>query len=121
MPNRVPAPPKGTAAGGRRLWRELLERYEFDKHELAVLREAVRTVDQLDALDEVVRHDGVMMADRVHPAVTEGRQLRLVLARLVASLRLPDADDERPQRRGASRGIYSGRKYGSVNLVSDTA
>ncbi len=116
MPERLPAPPRGTAAGGRRLWRDLLARYEFDEHELAVLREAARTVDQLDALDDVVRRDGVMLGDRVHPGLTEARQLRLVLARLVASLRLPDADDERPQRRGASRGIYQ-RRYGSLNVV----
>ncbi len=81
-----------------------------------MLREAARTVDQLDALDDVVRRDGVMLVDRVHPAVVEARQLRLTLARLIASLRLPDEVDERPQRRGGARGIYQ-RKYGSLNIA----
>ncbi|MFC5208610.1 hypothetical protein ACFPM0_18860 [Pseudonocardia sulfidoxydans] len=45
---------------------------------------------------------------RVHPAVIEARQQRLTLARLVASLRVPDDGDVRPQRRGAARGFYGG-------------
>jgi hypothetical protein len=47
----------------------------------------------------------------VQPLLVEQRQQSLVLARLVASLRLPSGETEegellRPQRRGAARGSY---------------
>jgi hypothetical protein len=114
----VPKPPAGTGSSGRALWRQVLERFTLDQHELALLREAVRTVDQLDQLDDVVRAQGVMLEGRVHPAVVEARQLRLVLARLVASLRLPDEDEQRPQRRGSARGTYVERRvYGSLKAA----
>ncbi len=113
--SKVPAAPKGTRPNGRRLWVDVLSNFDLDEHETALLREAVRTVDALDALDDVVRRDGVMTttdlgAPRVHPALVEARQLKLALARLLAALRMPAGDDEPgslPQRRGAPRGTYA--------------
>lgn len=107
----IPSAPRGTKAGGRRLWRSVLDAFELDEHELVVLREAVRTVDQLDALAAVVERDGPMsespQGPRVHPALVESRQLKLALTRLLASLRLPSGEsDGRPQRRGAARAPY---------------
>lgn len=102
---RAPAP-AGTRAAGRRLWRSVVDAFDLEEHELALLREAVRTVDQLDQLAAVVAEDGPMVDGKVHPALTESRQLRPVLARLLASLRVPEDDDTRPQRRGAARGTY---------------
>ncbi len=85
----------------------MLGRFELDEHELALLREAVRTASQLDALDAEVRAAGVLLDGKAHPALVEARQQRIVLARLVASLRLPEDDaGVRPQRRGAARGSY---------------
>lgn len=103
--------PRGSGPSGRALWKDVTERFELDQHELVILREAVRTVDQLDALAAIVDRDGVLepATGRAHPALVESRQLRLALARLVATLRLPDEDDERPQRRGGSRGTYQPR------------
>lgn len=115
---KIPDPPAGTGSSGAALWREVLERYELEQHELALLREMVRTVDMLDRLAEVVARDGVMVrvlpaGEKVHPALAESRQLRLALARLSASLRLPAGEEgdqaqhlRRPQRRGAARGAY---------------
>ncbi|MDQ3274292.1 MAG: hypothetical protein M3Q39_04480 [Actinomycetota bacterium] len=40
-----------------------------------------------------------------HPALVESRQQRLALARLLIALRLPDREEQRPQRRGL-RGGY---------------
>ena len=105
-----PTVPTGTGPGGRRLWRDITGRYDLSEHELALLREAARTVDQLDALAAVVRRDGVTLEDgRPHPALVESRQMRITMARLVAAMRLPDddSDDARPQRRGI-RGVYVG-------------
>jgi hypothetical protein len=111
---RTPKPPSATGESGRRLWEQVVERFDLDEHERALLLEAVRTVDTLDRLAAVVEKDGPMTVNGrgeavAHPAVIEARQQRLVLARLVASLRLPeDAEDAegRPQRRGAARGAY---------------
>lgn len=110
MSDRIPAAPKGTGPSGRRLWREVQTRFELDEHERALLVEVVRTVDQLDALDAIVAAEGVLEAatGRAHPALVEARQQLAILARLVATLRLPDDEDRRPQRRGAARGTYRG-------------
>jgi len=114
---KLPKPPAGTRASGRRLWDDVLRVYELEEHELALLREMVRTVDLLDDLAEIVRRDGAMVPGpglvmRVHPAIVEARQLRIALARLSASLRLPAGEEgdqqptRRPQRRGGARGTY---------------
>ena len=113
-PRKQPSPTVGTTAAGRRLHAQVVERFELDEHELALLLEAVRTVDVLERLAVIVERDGPMVSNAreelvAHPAVVESRQQRLVLARLVASLRLPEDDDAaegRPQRRGAARGVY---------------
>ena len=50
MTGKSPKPPPGTGVNGGKLWRDVLDAYELEEHELALLREAVRTVDQLDDL-----------------------------------------------------------------------
>lgn len=116
--SKIPRPPTGTGPSGRRLWTDVLGAYELEEHEQALLREMVRTVDLLDDLAAIVKRDGPMVrvlpaGEKVHPAIVEARQLRLALARLSASLRLPAGEEgeqpahlRRPQRRGAARGPY---------------
>lgn len=116
-------PPPRTRAGGKRLWRAVVHDYELDQHELCLLREAVRTVDQLDQLAAVLAADGPMVTTptgpRVHPALVESRQLKIALARLLAALRLPGGEvgdrqsGARPQRRVGVR-----RPYGIRGAVS---
>jgi hypothetical protein len=117
---RTPPAPKDTRASGKRLWSSILAEYELEEHELALLREMVRTVDQLDQLQAIIDRDGLLvtgqgLGKKVHPAVVEARQLRIALARLAAALRLPAGDEEsgdakvgtrRPQRRVGVRGPY---------------
>jgi hypothetical protein len=112
-----PKPPAGTKAAGRRLWSSIVDDYDLDEHELVLLREAVRTTDLLAELDTLVKRDGPVIdtpqGQRAHPAAVEARQQRIVLARLLAALRLPAGEEgdqqpsARPQRRGGARGIYS--------------
>jgi hypothetical protein len=110
-----PSTPKGLAATGRRLWKSVLDTYELDQHEELLLLQACRTADRLDRLDAEASTAPVTVTnykgDQVpHPALTESRQQALTLARLLASLRLPSGDEqERPQRRGATRGPYGVR------------
>lgn len=116
MATKIPATPKGTGRSGAVLWRDILGKYELEQHELALLREAVRTVDQLDELHAITERDGLIVdgphGSKPHPALTEARQLRIALARVLAALRLPagEEDDQaagrRPQRRVGVRGVY---------------
>jgi hypothetical protein len=110
----TPKPPTGTGKAGTALWRDVLAEYELEQHELLLLREAVRTVDVLDALTALVAAEGAFVSspqgDKAHPALVEARQQRIVLARLLAALRLPAGEegeqDRRPQRRAGVRGVY---------------
>ena len=112
---KIPDPPSGTGPSGLALWRDVLGKYELEEHEVALLRECVRTVDELDVLAAVVAAEGLTSKTgaKVHPALVEARQLRIGLARLVAALRLPAGDEEdqaagrRPQRRVGARGVYA--------------
>jgi hypothetical protein len=111
-----PKAPTGLRSPGRRLWDSVLDDYEFEEHETALLVEAVHTVDLLDLLDARVRDEGPIVASpqgaKANPAAVEARQQRIALARLLAALRLPsgEEDDEqvtaRPQRRSGARGVY---------------
>jgi hypothetical protein len=91
----------------------VLEAFELDEHELALLRQAARTADLCDALQAIVDVEGPIVDGRAHPAVVELRQQRIVLARLIVALRVPLGDQEdaatsaagRLQRRGL-RGVY---------------
>ncbi len=110
--NAVPDPPEGTKAAGKRLWESILGEYELEQHELQLLTEMVRTTDLLDELDSIVRREGIMVGDKMHPALVESRQQKIVLARLAAALRLPAGNEgdqqrgaRRPQRR-STRGVY---------------
>lgn len=109
----VPNPPTGTKASGRRLWQSVVKDYELEEHELVLLRAAVATVDVIGMLQADIATRGPVVESpqgvKANPAVVEVRQQRLVLARLLAALRLPagdEADVKRPQRRGGVRGLY---------------
>jgi hypothetical protein len=93
MTSPKPRVPNGAGPSGQRLWAGVVDDYVLERHELELLKQAVRCVDDLDALDAVVAQDGVVVdgksGPRVHPALVESRQLRLTLARVLAALRLP--------------------------------
>jgi len=114
--SKPPAPPKGTGKAGAALWRSVLDDFELEEHERALLVEAVRTVDLLDELDAAVKAEGAVVESpqgrKANPAAVEARQQRIALARLLAALRLPAGDEgdqqggARPQRRVGARGVY---------------
>lgn len=118
---RLPAAPKGTKASGRALWRSVLDNFELEEHERSLLVQAVRVADACEDLQAVVDVEGSMvpglgLTQRVHPALVELRQQRIVLARLIVALRVPlgDADGEGPartQHRGV-RGVHQLRSVG---------
>jgi len=113
-PSASPRAPAGTGPAGRRLWRATLDGYLLTEHELVLLQQATRVIDHLDQLDAQLTANGLLVAGRagelkVHPALAEARQQRLVLAKLLSALRLPvEATSTRSQHRGI-RGVYTPR------------
>ena len=107
--------PTGLQEGGERLWSAITDAYELAAHELSILLEAARTVDALSELQKIVDVEGVTNTSpqgvRAHPALVELRNQRVTLAKLVASLRIPLADEEEagrtPQRRVGIRAVSS--------------
>ncbi|MDJ0325523.1 P27 family phage terminase small subunit [Cryobacterium sp. PH31-AA6] len=108
--------PRGLARAGRKLWDAGTDDYDWASHELAMLEEACRTRDRIVQLDKIVEHEGLMLTSsqgsRVHPAIAEARQQRLVMARLLATLGIPPLLEDvgsAPNAR-ALRGVYGGRR-----------
>jgi len=91
--------------------------YQLDEHEQALLVALVRQVDRLDQLEAMIAAGGLLVTGhgttKMHPAVVEARQTAIAVARISASLRLPSGEQgaagDRPQRRGAARGVYQFR------------
>ena len=110
MAQEATKPPAGLAKSGRALWRAVMGDYALDEHEATILREACRTADSLDALQSLLDAEGLMSATsqgpRIHPALVELRQQRVVFARLLTALRIPTGDTGRTQTRGVVRGVY---------------
>jgi hypothetical protein len=113
---KVPRAPAGTKASGRRLWASILAEYELEEHELALLKEMVRTVDMLDDLAGIVGRDGPIargpgLGPRAHPALVRGPAAgdRAGPAGGVAAAPRRPGDAKvgtrRPQRRVGARGV----------------
>lgn len=112
-----PLPPKGTSQSSRALWSAMLDRYEFEPHEIALLREMVRCIDDLDRLANAVSRRGVVTPEGgLNPAFAEARQLRVALAALVGALRLPvAAEHEGPTP------LRQPRRYAPVRNIDSAA
>ncbi|MFH8799682.1 hypothetical protein ACH4F6_08820 [Streptomyces sp. NPDC017936] len=108
--------PDGLDESGTRLWESVADGFDLDVHEQLLLLQACRTADLLDRLSREASRGRLTIRNAkgeevTNPVITEHRQQSLVLARLLASLRMPSGEeDERPQRRGAARGSYGVRR-----------
>ena len=102
-PRRPHRAPSGLGAAGKSLWRRLCDTYDFEVHELAVVELAARQADDVAALEAAIAEAGVTVRGsagqpRLNAAVTEVRQGRLALAKILGQLALPaeTEPDERP-------------------------
>ena len=105
--------PDGLDTAGTALWSALVADYSFDPHELAVLGVACRQADDVAALEAVIRSDGYTVAGsagqpRLNGAVSEVRQGRLALGKLLGALALPD-DDGKPLTRAQRQAQHAAR------------
>jgi phage terminase small subunit len=112
-----PKPPSGLAATGRALWLAVCEdapaELEFDSRELAILEAACRQADAVAALERAIKRDGAMITGaagqrRLNGAVTEARQGRIALTRLLGELRVPDEAEE-PRTAASKRGAHAAK------------
>ena len=94
------------------LWNQYVSEYELSASDEVLLREACATVSLVEALDAVVANQGPMLADKIHPAVTEARFAKaLVLKQLSQLERLADVVGN-SRNKGGSRGAYGVRAIG---------
>jgi hypothetical protein len=106
------ATPIGLRKGGQALWTAITEAVGLDERDAALLLEACRVRDRLDAIDRRLRRTGLALPDgRPNPLLAEARQQQQTLARLIVAMGLPadlSEPERRPQRRGV-RGVYHPR------------
>lgn len=96
------------------MWLALTTTYEFSAFEVLIVDQACRQADAVAALADAVERDGVMIVGaagqpRLNAAVTELRQSRLGLAKLLGSLALPSAEDEKPMSDASRRAQHAAR------------
>ena len=108
------SPSKRFGEGGSALWREVSEEIGgLDATQSALLAEACRIQDRLDALDLVIRDLGAMVKgsmgqDVVNPALTEARGQQTTQYRLLATVRqLAPSIPGRKKPQAGARGAYS--------------
>jgi hypothetical protein len=100
--------PAGLAARGRAFWRATVVDYELSSHEMLILLEVCRTIDEIDVLRAALATDGATVPGskkqpRSHPAFGELRAARTSLARLIKTLDLPvPQEDGKDARRDAT-------------------
>jgi hypothetical protein len=90
-----PKPPKGLLPStGAALWRDVVALYDLRVDELVVLERACRATDRIAAMEtergKRVTTAGSMGQLVLHPLVKEIRETEAQIARLLASLKLPD-------------------------------
>jgi P27 family predicted phage terminase small subunit len=90
-------PPDVLGDRGRKLWLELTDEFDFDPQEVQLLLETCRTLDQIDALQDSIATNGVMVSGSqgqpvLNAAVAELRQQQTSYGRLVGQLNLLDAE-----------------------------
>jgi hypothetical protein len=117
---RIPRPPARSGPQGRKLWRSVLDEFELNGAELAVLRQAVRAADRCEALVAEVAAAGLMTttaagSPKLNPAAAELRSAELAVARLLLCLRIPvgrggGGVPGRPAPRAAGRVRDPGRR-----------
>lgn len=90
--------PAGLGKAGRALWRSITGEWELDPRELALLSAACRQSDDVAALEAALATDGLVTLGsagqpRMNAVITELRQSRMAVAKLLVDLRLPSEDE----------------------------
>ena len=103
--------PSGLGPDGRRVWKAVTEKHEFEAPtEPELLERACRVRDVIAALEKRLGGEVVTRDGRVRPELVELRLQVQQYGRLMLALRVPVKDESgdwrKPQRRGP-RGLYA--------------
>lgn len=112
-----PSAPRGLKVAGRKLWSSIAGTYQLRPDELRILEDAAFEADLIEVLksageDSLVRVRGSQGQDVIDPVISELRQHRATLSRLIAQLKLPDVDQPvaaRPGRATSARAAAQSR------------
>ena len=107
-PSSRPKAPDGLRKAGRHVWRHILGEFDLDARELLVLEQAARQADAVAALEAEIDESGLVSRGsrgqpRLSGSVTELRQARLALSKLLSELALPVDDGETAAGRHARK------------------
>ena len=99
---------------GRRFWIATMKTFDLTGPELEILSEAARTLDELDLLRAAVAATGTTTKGSrdqvvVNPALSEMRQARAELRRLLEMLSLPDAEQDSGKAIAGARSARSAK------------
>ena len=99
--------PQGLGKTGAALWQRMTDAYDFDTWEAVVLETACRQADDVARLERELTGGLIVKGSTGQPrlaqAVTEVRQGRLALAKLLDQLRIPAEEAEVPKTGKSAR------------------
>jgi hypothetical protein len=116
----APPTPDGLADAGATLYRAVRREWQLRPDEHALLIEACRTIDELEAIERALRKASPVVTGsrgqaRAHPLLSAAREHRLALRLLLASLGIEDAEADAGRARGdASARSSAGRKLALI-------
>jgi len=120
--------PHGLGRRGASFLRWAGRSFELDPPHRALVVEAARMMDLLDALAVQVERDGLTVAGstgqpRPHPLLAEQRSTALALSRLLDALGLDPPEEEAPESRTSARARHAAlvRWHGPSETVTDLA
>jgi hypothetical protein len=120
MTGSRPRPPDGLDQAGRRFWRGVVVAYDLAPGELELLRQACRTVDLLERIDDQLSREDLTVAgsrgqQRGHPLLLVSVEQRRTLDGLLNALALPMPNELEGRRR--SRGRWRRLRRGGVSIA----
>jgi hypothetical protein len=111
----IPTPPASLGKAGKKLWRELWsglpDGWELDERERSYLTLACGQADDVELLEKAISDGGLFVTgstgqERLNPVLTELRQGRLAISRLLGQISLP-AEDGEPETEASRRGRHA--------------
>jgi hypothetical protein len=118
--------PTGLEASGKALWYAMTADFDAEPWEIAILTAAARQADDVARLERLIVRDGATVLGsagqaRLHPAISELRQGRLAVGKLLAQLHLVDEPEtgmgRSPRSRRASHAANT--RWGRVTRMED--
>jgi hypothetical protein len=95
----APEAPEGLGEAGLALWQHVVGEFDLQPAEAALLVQACRTVDELEAISEALADGPAVVVGstgqpKASPLFAEARAHRVVLAKLLEQMALPEVDED---------------------------